>query len=65
MRDLFHIFDTFQIYANRTIMAILRYFFILTFVSLRTAFAILGSVLGSKFSLTIYKFISTVSLQSN
>ena len=25
-RDLFHIFDTFQAYANRTITAILRYF---------------------------------------
>ena len=48
MRDLFHIFDIFQTYANRAIMAILRYFFILTFVSLRTAYSILGSVLGSK-----------------
>ena len=33
---------------NRSIMAILRYFFILTFVSLHTAYSILGSVLGSK-----------------
>ena len=48
MRDLFHILDTFQTYANRTITAILRYFFISTFISLRTAYIILGSVLGSK-----------------
>ena len=48
MRDLFHILDTFQTYANRIITAILRYFFISTFISLRTAYIILGSVLGSK-----------------
>ena len=61
MRDLFHIFDIFQTYANRTIMAILRYFSILTFVSLRTAFVILGSVLGSiaLLFITIIQLISS------
>ena len=57
MSDLFHIFNTFQTYANRTIMAILRYFFILAFVSLRTAYTILGSVLGSKFSILIKSIV--------
>ena len=42
------IFVTILSYTKRSIMAILRYFFIWAFVSLRTAYSILGSVLGSK-----------------
>ena len=60
-RDLFHIFDTFQAYANRTITAILRYFFILAFIRLCTAYIILGSVLGSKiFSISEVHCISYI-----